>query len=72
VQLTSLLDSLIRVIDEERRSVIHAPTIEDTRPALNLPSCCLNYRIGLTTTLFGTIMTLLATSLFSLGKSVLA
>lgn len=71
MQLTSLLDSLIRVIDEERRSDTHAPTIEDTRPALNLPSCCMNYRVGLTTKLFGTIMTMLATSLFSLAKSVL-
>lgn len=72
VQLTSLLDSLIRVIDEERRFPTHAPTIEDTRPALNLPSCCFDYRIGLTTTLFGTVMAMLATTLFSLGKSILA
>ena len=71
MQLTQLLDSLIRVMAEERREVIHAPTIEDTRPALNLPSCCMNYRIGLTTTLFGTIMTVMATSLFSLLKSLM-
>ena len=70
MQLTQLLDSLIRVMAEERREVIHAPTIEDTRPALNLPSCCMHYRIGLTTTLFGTIMTVMATSLFSLLKSL--
>lgn len=70
MQLTQLLDSLISVMDEERREVIHAPTIEDTRPALNLPSCCMNYRIGLTTTLLGTIVTVMGTSLFALLKSV--
>ena len=55
---------------QERREVVHAPTIEDTRPTLNLHSCCINHRIGLTTTLFGTIMTVMATSLFSLLKSL--
>jgi hypothetical protein len=53
---------------------MHAPTIEDTRPTLNVHipclCCCMNHRIGLTTTLFGTIMTVMATSLFSLLKSL--
>ena len=62
--------SLLSYQAEERREVFHAPTIEDTRPALNLPSCCMNYRIGLTTTLFGTITTVMATSLYSLFKSL--
>lgn len=71
MQLTQLLDSLICVMEEERREIIHAPTIEDTRPALNLPSCCMKYRIGLTTTLLGTIATVMGTSLFTLIKSAM-
>lgn len=70
MQLTQLLDSLICVMDEERRELIHAPTIEDTRPALNLPSCCMKYRIGLTRTLLGTIATVMGTSLFTLLQSL--
>ena len=70
---------------EERREIVHASTIEDTRPAIELPDCmncsclvrqcnpsCMNYRIGVTTTLLGTVMTVMGGALVSLIASALA
>jgi hypothetical protein len=51
--------------------VFHAPTIEDTRPALKLPPCFCNYPIPFTTTLFGTVGVGMATLLYGLFQSLL-